>query len=55
LGKIHSLSWHPYRDSSFDYYISEEMVDNDPRGSGPFIWASMEYERYNGNQPDLSD
>jgi len=23
-----------------------EIVDNDPKGTGPFIWASMEYEKY---------
>ena len=33
------------RDGSFDYYISEPVIENDCKGVGPFIWASMEYER----------
>mgnify|MGYP003590445067 CR=1 FL=1 len=33
------------RDGSFEYYISEPVVDNDPKGVGPFIWASLEMER----------
>jgi rhamnogalacturonyl hydrolase YesR len=33
------------RDGSFEYYISEPIVDNDPKGIGPFIWASLEMER----------
>ena len=32
------------RDGSFDYYIHEPVVDNDPKGIGPFIWAALEYE-----------
>ncbi len=35
------------RDGSFDYYISEPIRSDDPKGVGPFIWASMEYERLN--------
>lgn len=30
------------RDGSFDYYISEPIVDNDPKGTGPFILAGIE-------------
>lgn len=33
------------RDGSFDYYLSEPIIENDCKGVGPFIWASMEYER----------
>ena len=33
------------RDGSFDYYLSEPVRDNDPKSIGPFIWASMEYDR----------
>ena len=33
------------RDGSFDYYISEPIRDNDAKGVGPFIWASLEYEK----------
>ncbi|MEP0366424.1 MAG: glycoside hydrolase family 88 protein [Cyclobacteriaceae bacterium] len=32
------------RDGSFDYYVNEKIRDNDPKGIGPFIWASLEYE-----------
>lgn len=33
------------RDGSFDYYISEPIVDNDPKGTGPFILAGIEIEK----------
>lgn len=33
------------RDGSFDYYISEPIVDNDPKGTGPFILAGIEVEK----------
>lgn len=33
------------RDGSFDYYMSEPIRDNDAKGVGPFIWASLEMER----------
>lgn len=48
------LGGDPYRDGSFEYYITEEIVENDPKGTGPFIWASMEYERFKKINPDLS-
>ncbi len=32
------------RDGSFDYYLSEPIIENDCKGVGPFIWASLEYE-----------
>ncbi len=35
------------RDGSFKYYISEPVRDNDPKGIGPFIWASLEMEMGN--------
>ena len=32
------------RSGTFEYYISEPVIDNDWQGSlGPFIWASLEY------------
>lgn len=40
------------RSGTFDYYISEPVIDNDCKGVGPFIWASMEYDRVRGT-PDL--
>lgn len=33
------------RDGTFDYYISEPIIENDCKGVGPFIWASMEYDQ----------
>ena len=33
------------RDGSFDYYLSEPVRDNDAKGVGPFIWASLEYDK----------
>jgi polygalacturonase/rhamnogalacturonyl hydrolase YesR len=33
------------RDGSFDYYLSEPIRDNDAKGVGPFIWASLEYDK----------
>jgi unsaturated rhamnogalacturonyl hydrolase len=35
----------PYRDGSFEYYISEKIILNDPKGVGPFILAALEMER----------
>lgn len=33
------------RDGSYAYYLSEPIRDNDAKGVGPFIWASLEMER----------
>ena len=35
----------PNRDGSFEYYMSEPIRDDDAKGIGPFIWASLEMER----------
>ena len=32
------------RDGSYDYYLSEPIRDNDAKGVGPFLWASLEME-----------
>ena len=32
------------RDGGYDYYLSEPIRDNDAKGLGPFIWASLEME-----------
>jgi unsaturated rhamnogalacturonyl hydrolase len=42
---VAGLGGTPYRDGSFDYYISEPVVTNDYKGVGPFILASVEIER----------
>lgn len=39
---VAGLGGNPYRDGSFEYYISEPVRDNDPKGVGPFILASLE-------------
>ena len=39
----------PHRDGSFDYYMSEPIRDNDAKGIGPFIWASIEMEMLEGD------
>jgi unsaturated rhamnogalacturonyl hydrolase len=39
---VAGLGGNPYRDGSFEYYIKEPVRDNDPKGVGPFIMASLE-------------
>ncbi|MBQ5620623.1 MAG: glycoside hydrolase family 88 protein, partial [Alistipes sp.] len=36
------------RDGTYEYYLSEPVRDNDPKATGPFIWAAMEYDRAMG-------
>ncbi|SHE74257.1 glycoside hydrolase family 88/105 protein [Dysgonomonas macrotermitis] len=36
-----------YRDGSFEYYISEPIIENDPKSVPTFIWAAMEHEKAN--------
>jgi unsaturated rhamnogalacturonyl hydrolase len=38
------LGGEPYRDGSFDYYASEKIIPNDPKGVSPFILAALEME-----------
>ena len=38
-----------YRSGDYDYYINETIRDNDPKAVGPFIMASLEYERIQKN------
>ncbi|MBR6189554.1 MAG: glycoside hydrolase family 88 protein [Prevotella sp.] len=33
------------RDGGYEYYLSEPIRDNDAKGLGPFIWASLEMEQ----------
>ena len=37
------------RDGSFAYYLDEPIRDNDAKGVGPFIWASLEIEKLGYN------
>jgi unsaturated rhamnogalacturonyl hydrolase len=39
------LGGQPYRDGSFEYYVTEKIIPNDPKGVGPFILAALEMER----------
>ena len=39
---VAGLGGNPYRDGSYDYYISEPAVSNDFKGIGPFIMAHNE-------------
>jgi unsaturated rhamnogalacturonyl hydrolase len=41
---VAGLGGEPYRDGSFEYYISEKVTPNDPKGVGPFILAALEME-----------
>ena len=43
----------PRRDGSFEYYMSEPIRDNDAKGVGPFLWASLEMERDNAETVQL--
>ncbi|MCW3806355.1 glycoside hydrolase family 88/105 protein [Plebeiibacterium marinum] len=39
------LGGNPYRDGSFEYYITETKVTNDTKGVAPFILAAIELDR----------
>lgn len=41
---VSGLGGTPYRDGSFDYYMSEKVIVNDPKGMGAFINAAVEME-----------
>ncbi len=41
---VSGLGGTPYRDGSFEYYISEPLRTDDLKGVGPFIQASVEIE-----------
>ena len=41
------------RDGSYQYYLSEPVRDNDGKGVGPFIWASLEMEGMGYNIDNL--
>ena len=42
---VAGLGGNPYRDGSFEYYISEKVRKNDPKGIGPFILADLELKK----------
>jgi unsaturated rhamnogalacturonyl hydrolase len=41
---VSGLGGKPYRDGSYEYYMSEKVVVNDPKGVGAFILAANEME-----------
>lgn len=41
------------RDGSYAYYLSETIRDNDAKGIGPFIWASLEMEALGYNTTNV--
>lgn len=42
---VAGLGGDPYRDGTFDYYVNEIIRPNDPKGTGPFIMASLELNK----------
>ncbi len=42
---VAGLGGNPYRDGSYEYYVHEPVRANDAKGVGPFIMASLEYDR----------
>ncbi len=42
---VAGLGGTPYRSGTYDYYVNEEIRSNDPKGTGPFILASLELEK----------
>ncbi|WP_139995169.1 glycoside hydrolase family 88/105 protein [Paenibacillus paridis] len=45
INRVAGLGGEPYRDGSFTYYISEQVVSNDSKGVAPFIFACIEKEK----------
>jgi len=46
---VAGLGGTPYRSGSYDYYVNEIIRDNDPKGVGPYIMASLLAEKYGPN------
>jgi len=44
---VGGLGGTPYRNGTFEYYISEPIVTNDPKGVGAFMMAAVEVSRAN--------
>lgn len=49
--QVAGLGGNPYRDGSFDYYVSEPIITNDPKGLGAFILAATEMETLTEAKP----
>ena len=41
---VAGLGGNPYRDGSYEYYVGEKVVTNDPKGIGAFLLAATEME-----------
>lgn len=41
---VGGLGGNPYRDGSYEYYLSEKVITNDPKGVGAFLLAANEME-----------
>src|SRR5215216_1854798 len=41
---VAGLGGNPYRDGSYEYYVSEKVVTNDPKGIGALLLAATEME-----------
>jgi unsaturated rhamnogalacturonyl hydrolase len=48
---VSGLGGNPYRDGSFEYYMSEKLRTNDAKGLGPAIRAALEMEAYERGWP----
>ena len=46
---VGGLGGNPYRNGSYEYYLSEPIKMNDLKGVGPFIMASLEIEKLQNN------
>jgi unsaturated rhamnogalacturonyl hydrolase len=42
---VAGLGGNPYRDGSYEYYLSEKVVTNDPKGVGALLLAATEMTR----------
>jgi unsaturated rhamnogalacturonyl hydrolase len=47
---VSGLGGNPYRDGSFDYYMSEKLRTNDAKGLGPAVMAAIEMENLEKGQ-----
>jgi unsaturated rhamnogalacturonyl hydrolase len=45
---VAGLGGNPYRDGSYEYYLSEKVITNDPKGVGAFLLAASEMDMAEG-------
>lgn len=46
--RVAGLGGTPYRDGSPEYYLREEVVSDDYKGTGPFLYAALEADLHDG-------